>query len=128
MTNAHLKLLSDIFSDPLLAAQEELDNELENLGFSYEEFSSRVLNGIKDLKRNTLYDEGKQKINSFYNLLNGLKEKLQTESTNSELEKEIRFAFNKLDDLTEEDIKEIMGDQKKMLLLKKIVNKKNKPE
>ena len=128
MTNAHLKLLSDIFSDPLLAAQEELDNELENLGFSYEEFSSRVLNGIKDLKRNTLYDEGKQKINSFYNLLNGLKEKLQTESTNSELEKEIRFAFNKLDDLTEEDIKEIMDDQRKMLLLKEIVNKKDNQE
>lgn len=128
MTNAYLKLLSDIYSDPLLAEQETIDNELENLGFNYEEFSSRVLSNIKDLKRKTLYDEGKKKVSSFYASLNGLREKLKTAGTNSELEKEIRFAFNKLENLTEDDIKEIMDDQKKMFLLKEIINKKNNSE
>ena len=125
MTQAQMMLLSDIFSDPDLVTPDAISDELESLGFNYEEFSLRVLNKIKDLKREALYEEGKKKINKYYVLLSGLKEKLQVQESDAELESGIRFAFNKLDGLTEADIKEILEDQKKMLLLKNIINQKN---
>ena len=125
MTQAQMKLLSDIFTDPDLVTPDDISDELESLGFNYEEFSQKVLNKIRNLKREALYEEGKKKINKYYVLLSGLKEKLQVQKSDAELESEIRFAFNKLDGLTEEDIKEILDDQKKMLLLKDIINQKN---
>lgn len=128
MTQAQMKLLSDIFADPDLVTPDDINDELESLGFNYEEFSLKVLNKIKDIKREALYEEGKKKINKYYILLSGLKEKLQVQKSDAELESEIRFAFNKLDGLTDEDIKEILDDQKKMLLLKEIVNKKEVDE
>ena len=125
MTQAQMKLLSDIFTDPDLVTPDDISDELESLGFNYEEFSQKVLSKIKNLKREVLYEEGKKKINKYYVLLSGLKEKLQVQKSDAELESEIRFAFNKLDGLSDEDIKEILDDQKKMLLLKDIINQKN---
>jgi len=128
MKSEEIKLLADIFADPELVTPEEIDNELKDFGFNYDEFRTLVLNKIMDLKREALYDEGSKKINRYHSILSGLKEKLQTQGADAELEKQIRFAFNKLDELTEEDIAGIIKDQKKMLLLKDIMNKKDTEE
>lgn len=124
MTDKEKKILADIFADPEMISPEEIDNELENLGFNYEEFRAVVLNKISDLKREAIYNEGRKVINKYYTLLSTLKEKLQNNESDIDLETQIRLAFNKLEQLTDDDIKEIINDQKKMLLLKEIVNKK----
>ena len=125
MTNEELKLLAEIYSDPELVTPDEITNELEDLGFNYDEFRLRVLSRIMDIKREALYDEGRQNINKYHSLLSELKDKLHFGGSSAQLESKIRFAFHKLESLSDEDLKEIMNDQAKMELIKKIKDKKD---
>lgn len=124
MTSEELKLLAEIYSDPELVTPEEINNELEDLGFDYDEFRLRVLNRIMDIKREAKYDEGRQNINKYYSLLSELKDKLHFSGSDKQLESQIRFAFHKLEGISDEDLKEIMNDQAKMKLIKEIKDKK----
>ncbi|BDQ02791.1 hypothetical protein [Ignavibacterium sp.] len=123
MKKEEIKLLADIYADPDLVTPEEIEKELNELGFNYNEFITALLDKIIELKREALYNEGREKIVKYSSLLSGLKEKLKLSKANNELEVQIKLAFNKQGDLTEEDIEEILLDQKKLLLLKDFIDK-----
>lgn len=123
MKKEEIKLLADIYADPDLVTPEEIEKELNELGFNYNEFITALLDKIIELKREALYNEGREKIIKYSSLLSGLKEKLKLTEANNELEVQIKLAFNKQGDLTEEDIEEILLDQKKLLLLKDFIDK-----
>jgi len=124
MKRREYEILAEIFSDPDLATTDEIEKELEDEGFDYEQFRQRVLDKIKDIKRELIYQESRAKIKKYKDLIISIKDKLNIELNDDKLEKQLQLQFNKLEALTEEDIKDIINDEKKLKYLKEIIDSK----
>jgi len=125
MKRREYEILAEIFSDPDLATTDEIEKELEDEGFDYEQFRQRVLDKIKDIKRELIYQESKTKIKKYKDLIISIKDKLNIELNDDKLEKQLQLQFNKLEALTEEDILDILNDEKKLKYLKEIIDTKS---
>lgn len=117
------EVLAELYSDPELATTEEIDKELEANGINYEEFRSKVLKKINDIKRESIYTEAESKIRTIRELLSKLKGKPDTDIPDAELEMQLELAFNKLGKLSKEDIVQILNDEKKLDQLKEEIER-----
>ncbi|MGK9477378.1 hypothetical protein [Melioribacter sp. OK-6-Me] len=124
MHRREYEILAEIFADTDQLTDEEIDKELKEAGIDYEKFRQRVLNKIDDIKRNLIYQESQKKINKYKDLIIALKDKLNIELSDSEIEQKLQVEFNKLESLTEQDIQDILKDEKKLKFLKEIIDSK----
>lgn len=120
------EVLAELYSDPELATTEEIDRELEANGINYEDFRSRVLKKINDIKRELIYTEAENKIQTIRQLLAKLNSKPDKDIPDAELEEQLVLAFNKLGNLSKEDLAQILNDEKKLEKLKEELEKLNR--
>lgn len=125
MKRREYEILADIFADTDQVTTDEINRLLDKAGIDYEKFRQKVLDKIADIRREIIYNESHRKIKHFKDLLVSLKDKLNIELNDEKLEKQLQLQFNKLQALTEEDIEDILKDEKKLKYLKEIIDSKS---